>query len=212
MNAESPYLPWSLAGTYLEACNCEVICPCRTIGGEKGGRSSFGVCMGTLSWKIEHGGAGPVGLGGLNVVLALRYSDEEPGSPWSFVLYLDRRGDREQRQALEQIFLGKLAGTPERQFPWVWKPSDLLGVRAVDLEVDHTPGRGWFKAKGEVAVRISRRVDQPKVTCVIPGHHREGSEVQAELLSVGADGLDFEFRGRCGYESSFSYSSADSKA
>ena len=33
-------LPWAIAGTYLEACNCEAICPCRRIGGRSGGRSS----------------------------------------------------------------------------------------------------------------------------------------------------------------------------
>ena len=30
---------WQLAGTYLEACNCEAVCPCRRIGGRAGGRS-----------------------------------------------------------------------------------------------------------------------------------------------------------------------------
>jgi hypothetical protein len=46
---------------------------------------------------------------------------------------------------------------------------------------------------------------------VIPGHHREGREVLAELLSAETDGLEFEFRGRCGYEATFSYTSADSR-
>jgi hypothetical protein len=49
----SPYLPWEIAGTYLEACNCDPICPCRAVNGKAGGRSTYGVCMGALSWQIE---------------------------------------------------------------------------------------------------------------------------------------------------------------
>jgi hypothetical protein len=204
------YLPWRISGSYLEACNCEAICPCRSIGGRKGGRSTYGTCLGSLSWQIKEGAAGEVGLADMRTVLALRYHDDEPGSPWSFVLYLDQRADERQSEALESIFLGRLGGTPERQFPWVWKPSDLLRVRQVEIEVDHTPGRGWFRAGSEVTVRVREPVaDQEPVTCVIPGHHRPGREVVADLLRVEDGPLEFELTGRCGYESSFDYSSED---
>ncbi len=35
------YLPWRISGSYLEACNCEAICPCRRIGRRHGGRSTY---------------------------------------------------------------------------------------------------------------------------------------------------------------------------
>src|SRR5215216_6163319 len=175
-----PYLPWRLSGTYLEACNCTAICPCRRIEGRTGGRSTYGVCLGSLSWQIEEGEAGGVDLAGMRAVLANRYDDDEPGSPWSFALYVDERGDERQREALESIFLGRLGGTPELQFPWVWKPSMLLGVRHVAIEVDHTPGRGWFRA---------------------------GRQIVADLLSVEDGPLEFELSGSCGYEATFEYSS-----
>jgi hypothetical protein len=201
--------PWTLAGTYLEACNCEAICPCRRIGGRQGGRSTYGVCLGSLSWQIEEGDAGGVELAGMRAVLANRYDDDEEGSPWSFFLYLDERADKLQREALEGIFLGRLGGTPEVQFPWVWKPSALLGGRQVAIEIDHTPGRGWFRAGGQVTVRVREPVQrQEPVTCVIPGHDRSGREVVADLLSVEDGPLEFELTGKCGYEATFDYSSA----
>jgi hypothetical protein len=200
---------WHIAGTYLEACNCEAICPCRRIGGRTGGRSTEGVCLGSLSWQIEDGEVGDTGLAGMQVVLANRYSDDEPGSPWSYVLYIDERADEAQRQAIEDVYLGRLGGTPERQFPWVWKASDLLAVRHVAIEIDHTPGRGWYRAGSEVAVRVREPVaDQEAVSCVIPGHHRSGREVIAELLRVEDAPLEFEMSGKCGYEATFEYSSA----
>jgi hypothetical protein len=166
--------------------------------------------MGALSWQIEQGRAGAVDLGGLRVVLALRYDDDEPGSPWSFFLYHDERGDDRQRDALSEIFLGRLGGTPERQFPWVWKASELLGVQAAPIEIDHTPGRGWFRAGGTVSVRVRAPVDDAAtVTCVIPGHHRSGRELHTDLIDVQEPGLRFEFESVTGYETDFSYSSAD---
>jgi hypothetical protein len=206
----SDYLPWELSGTYLESCNCEAICPCRTIGGRKGGRSTYGICQFALSWRIADGRARDVDLSELNVVLAARYDDDEPGSPWSFYLYLDERSDERQREALTEIFLGRLGGTPLKQFPWVWKASELLDVRAVPIEIEHIPGRGWFRADGHVTVRIREPVpEQEPVTCVIPGHHRSGRELYADLLSVQDGELEFEFSGNCAYESSFSYSSTE---
>jgi hypothetical protein len=203
-------VPWQISGSYLEACNCVAICPCRRIDGTQGGRSTEGICLGSLSWQIEEGGVEDVDLAGMRAVLANRYDDDEPGSPWDFFLYIDERADQAQREALENIFLGKLGGTPEVQFPWVWKESRLLGVRPVAIDIDHTPGRGFFRAGRQVTVRVRGAFTGPEtVTCVIPGHHRSGREVIADRLFVSDGELAFELTGRCGYEARFAYSSED---
>jgi len=208
MEGESP--SWAISGTYLESCNCDAICPCRTVGGRKGGRSTTGVCMGVLSWEIDEGGADGVSLDGLRTVLALRYEDDEPGSPWDYVLFVDDRAEPDQRHTLERIFLGELGGTPERQFPWVFKPSRLIGTRAAPIEIDHSESRGWFRAGKEVTVRVGEPVADPEpVTCVIPGHHRSGHELHGESIEVEVDPLDFRFEGSCAYWSTFAYSSED---
>ena len=82
-------MSWRIAGSYFESCNCEAICPCRRIDGVPGGRSTYGECLGVLSWVIEDGRADDISLDGLKVALATRYHDDEPGSPWRFVLYVD---------------------------------------------------------------------------------------------------------------------------
>jgi hypothetical protein len=198
---------WSIAGTYLEACNCEAICPCRRIGGRAGGRSTTGICTGALSWAIEEGGVGETDLSGLGAVLACRYSDDEPGSPWTVFLYVDERGDTAQRQALADIFTGRLGGTTESHFPWVWKPGHLLGWRAAPIEIDHTPRRGWFRAGQSVTMRVREVVAaQETVTCVIPGHGRSGEEMTADVLRVEEGPLTYELDGKCAYQSTFSYS------
>jgi hypothetical protein len=199
---------WRLSGTYLEACNCDAICPCRRIDGKQGGRSTYGICQGALSWRISEGAVDGVDVSGLGVVLAVWYSDDEPGSPWSWLLHLDERGDERQRAVLEDVFTGRLGGTPLSQFPWAFKPSTLLAVVPCRIEIDHTPGKGWFRAGSHVTVRITAPYDtQSPVTCVIPGHDRTGREVVAETIEVRNEHFDFTYSGRCGYETTFEYSS-----
>jgi hypothetical protein len=200
---------WAIAGTYLESCNCDAICPCRRIGGRAGGRSTHGICLGALSWQVREGHLGDVELAGLGAVIVSRYSDDEPGSPWTYYLYVDERGDAAQRDALASILTGAEGGTPARQFPWVFKDSDLLGWRAAPIAIDHTRRRGWFRVDDTVTVRIHGPIaDQEPVTCVIPGHDRDGEEQQADLLRVDEGPLTFELSGVCAYAATFVYASA----
>src|SRR5262245_47015040 len=112
---------WAIRGTYFESCNCDAICPCRRIDGVGGGRSTHGVCLGVLSWLIDDGHADEVDLTGLPVALASRYSDDEEGSPWTWILYVSDECSDAQRSALENIYSGRLGGDAEKHFPWAWK-------------------------------------------------------------------------------------------
>jgi hypothetical protein len=197
---------WRIRGSYFESCNCDPICPCRQINGAPGGRSTHGVCLGVLSWLIEEGSADGTDLAGLPVALALRYSDDEPGTPWTWVLYLDARATDEQREALEAIFTGRLGGDAESHFPWAWKASELLAVRPVEIDVDHTQRRQWLRIRDHVSVRIRDRYEGPEtVTCGIPGHERTGEELVTDELLVEDGTLAFTYRGVCGYGSTFDY-------
>ena len=164
------------------------------------------MCLGVLSWIIQEGTADGVDLAGLPVAVASRYSDDEPGSPWSWILYLDDRADDQQRAALQDIFTGRRGGDAISHFPWVWKPSELLTVRTVAIEVDHTRRRQWLRIRDRVSVRIRDRFPGPEtVTCVIPGHDRDGEELISDELRVHDGSLDFHYRGVCGYGTTFAY-------
>lgn len=198
---------WHIRGSYFESCNCDPICPCRRIDGVPGGRSTHGVCAGVLSWRIEEGTACGADLAGMTVALAIRYDDDEPGSPWTWILYLDERGSEEQQAAVEAIFTGRLGGDAETHFPWAWKANELLAVRPVAIEVDHARARQWLRIRDHVTVRIRDRYHgQEAVTCVIPGHDRDGEELVVEELRVDDPALSFDYGGTCGYAATFDYS------
>ena len=171
-----------------------------------GGRSTHGVCLGVLSWLIDEGEAGGTDLSRLPVAMATRYSDDEPGSPWTWILYLEAHASSEQRTALEGIFTGRLGGDAKRHFPWAWKASELVAVRPVEIDVDHTRRRQWLRVRDRVSVRIRDRYDGDEtVTCVIPGHERAGEELVADEIVVEDGPLAFNYRGVCGYGSTFDY-------
>ena len=140
--------------------------------------------------------------------MAARYSDDEEGSPWTFVLYVDERSSDEQRRALEEIWTGRARGGQIEHFPWAWKASNLVAATPAQIEVGHTSRPQWFRVSDEVSVRIRGPVDDDAtVTCVIPGHEQAGDEVVAEELKVEAGPLQFEYQGNCGYAADFDYRS-----
>ena len=58
-----------------------------------------------------------------------------------------------------------------------------------------------------VTVRIrDRYAGEEAVTCVIPGHDRDGEELVAAEVRVDDGPLGFDLEGTCGYAATFSYS------
>jgi hypothetical protein len=76
----------------------------------------------------------------------------------------------------------------------------------VAIELDHTRRREWLRIRDHVTVRIRDRYPgEAAVTCVIPGHDRDGEELLADELRVDDGPLSFEFNDTCGYASTFAY-------
>jgi len=198
---------WHIKGDYFESCNCEAICPCRTIGDRPGGRSTHGICFGVLSWLIREGAADDVDLGGLAAAFAVRYDDDEPGSPWSFVVYVDERGTQEQRDALAEILTGRRGGELVLNLPWVRKPSELLDVRPAAIDLRTGPDGHELRVGTAIELASSRPVEtDERVSCVIPGHHIAGAEHYADRLAVADAPFGYELAGNCAFVSTFSYS------
>ena len=201
-----PTPSWRIAGAYFESCNCDAICPCRMVGGKPGGRSTYGVCFGVLSWRIDDGHVGSVSLAGLNAALVIRYDDDEPGSPWQFNVHVDERGDERQQAALADLLTGKLGGESVLGLPWLRKPSELRQVKASRIEIDHAGAGHELRIGDTVELRASRHVATDEVvSCVIPGHHHPGTELYADTLSVHDGPFEWELTDRCAFVTDFEY-------
>ena len=178
---------WYIEGDYFESCNCEAICPCRMVGEVPGGRSTYGLCYGVLSWHVHRGEAHGTDLGGLAAALTLRYDDDEPGSPWTFVLYVDERGTEEQREALAGILTGRLGGDHILRLPWVRKPSELLEVRPAAIELRVGEDGNELRVGSAVHLSASKPVEtEERVAC---GSRGEAMDIKDGSASEERDGM-----------------------
>jgi hypothetical protein len=178
------------------------------VSGVKGGRSTNGICFGVLSWLVEEGYAGGVDLTGLAAAFVIRYDDDEPGSPWSFVVHVDERGSEEQRQALAAILTGELGGEAVLRLPWVSKPSELIEVRASPIEIENGPAGHELRVGRAITLRASRPfATEEVVACGIPGYDKPGTELLADTLVVDDAPFAWELSGNCAFASPFDYSS-----
>lgn len=198
---------WNAKGKYYEVCNCDVICPCRRVDGVAGGKSTTGTCEFAVSWTVDEGQADGVDLAGGKVVIAGYFTDDGPSmTPWTVLLYVDDRCTDEQAKALEKIFLGKAGGDTLNNFAQAF--GEIIDVRRVRIELDHTPGGQSMKIGNYVDVQIKENVqNQGAVTCGLPGHDYVGTELLADHMRVNDGKLKYESLGKCGFTSAFSYTS-----
>jgi len=186
-----------IAGSYLEACNCDAICPCRTVDGVPGGRSTHGLCFGVLTWQVEEGKAEGVDLSGSGALMAYSYDDDEPRSPWTLVLYVDGPGE------LAEILLGRYGGGHVKTLPWVRKPTASVDVRSARIEF----GDGEVRVGDRILLRATTPFETAStVSCIVPGHDRPGTELINDEVIVDEPPFEFELRGTCAFTRDFDYS------
>ena len=194
-------LSWQIEGSYYEACNCAAICPCRRQNGVRGGRSTDGFCDFLLSWNILTGHAGPIDLSGLALCLAGNYNDDVDGQPWSVIIYVDERADKQQAEALSDIFQGKYGGNNA----FTGEIAEVLAIRAAMIELDHTAGSERIKIAEIGGADVVKPVDfDGIVSCGIPGHDHPGREnISSIHLKDGP--FDWAYDERCGFSTDFKY-------
>jgi len=187
---------WRVRGSYFEGCNCEAICPCRSVGGRPGGPSTFGECFGALSWHIHQGHADGTDLSGLRAVLSIRYFDRvQPSTRWEVVLYVDEDASDEQREALADIFLGRAGGTVARLYGRAI--GEVCAVRPARITLEHTAARKRIDVVGYLTVAAEGAASEPgDVRCGIPGFDHPGTELHGDALQSTDPMLRWEVQGR----------------
>jgi len=189
-------MSFRIAGTYLEACNCDAICPCRRIDGVSVERSTHGICFGALSWNVDEGEAHGVSLSGTGAVMTYSYDDDEPGSPWTLVLYVDGPDE------LGEVLLGRFGGAHIRTLPWVRKSTTSIDVRSARIEF----GEGEVRVGEAVRLRATTPVEtDSSVSCIVPGHDRPGVELINDEVVVSDSPFEFELHGTCAFTRDFEY-------
>lgn len=196
-------MAWKLSGSYFEACNCETVCPCRRHDDHKGGRSTYETCDFVLSWMIEEGHVDGRDLSGLSTVMVGSYSDDEPGSPWRVILFVDETADEDRQEDLADVFLGRLGGDTHRLYGG--GIGEVSMVRPAEIRLVHQPGRWRIGVSTFVEVRSTVEAStEGVVSCGISDHH-PGTELISDVQVVAAPPFEWELRERCAFQSPFAY-------
>jgi hypothetical protein len=205
----APPTTWHVQGSYFEGCNCEAICPCRSVRGKPGGPSTFGECYGALSWHIHQGNADGVDLSNSLVVMTLRYFDSvQPSTKWEVVLYIDDRLDEAQAAALEAIFLGRAGGTVAAQYgPAI---GEVHAVRRARISVEHVEPRKRIDVAGYITLQAEELASEiGDVACGIPGLDRPGTELFNDVARSDDPALRWQVVGRgASFATDFDYRSS----
>ena len=201
-------IDWRVRGSYFEGCNCEAICPCRSVRGAPAGRSTYGECFGALSWHVHEGHADTVDLADSLVVMTLRSFDRvQPSTPWEVVLYIDDRADDTQFAALASIFLGRAGGTVAAQYgPAI---GDVHAVRRAHIAVEHVAARKRIHIAGYITVEAEQLASEPgEVACGIPGFDHPGTELHTDVARSDDPALRWAVVGRgASFSTDFDYRS-----
>ena len=98
-------MAYHLDGRLLEVCTCMAICPC-WVGQDPDG----GHCEGLLAWHMDSGQINGVDIAGRTVAAVAYIPGNALKGNWKAAVYIDDGASTAQKDALLQVYTGKLGG------------------------------------------------------------------------------------------------------
>lgn len=194
---------WKISGTYFEACNCTIACPCVFTSAPTDGN-----CKLLVGWHIDKGAFGKVTLDGFNVAMAAFSPGHMMQTKWQVALYLDEKASDAQKNALAQIFGGQVGGVPGVLASFI---GQVLGVSSKKLVYQANGRKRSLEIEGVAMSEIEAIEGQggAEVTLnnvpfsAVPGYPAVQSK--SKRVSYQDHGLSWEISGKNGFYSPFMY-------
>jgi hypothetical protein len=108
-------MSWSLKGSYVETCSCDLICPCNATFDHG---ATYDYCRVTLVFNIREGEIEGTDIGGLKVAAIADTPKVMTDGNWRLGMFIDERATDEQADKLTQVFGGQLGGPMARWGRW----------------------------------------------------------------------------------------------
>jgi hypothetical protein len=122
-------MSWTLTGSYVETCSCELMCPCN-LSFDHGATYDF--CRVSLIFNIREGEVDGTDIGGLKVAVVADTPKVMSEGNWRLGLFVDENASDEQMEKLVQVFSGQIGGPMAALSPLV---GEILGVERAPIEV-----------------------------------------------------------------------------
>ncbi len=199
-------MPYDLRGIFVEACDCNVICPCWFDDDPDDGE-----CTGTVAWHVEQGDVDGVDVSGLTAVSISYHSGHRHSGRWRVALFIDDTATAEQEQALADVFTGKKGG-PLAELAEL--TGEVTAVLRVPIKLTHNDGGTTLTAGKAVKVALKPLVGATdRITtvadsalAVVLGTPAEVGRSSSYRLDLQGEGFDLNLRGRSANRGRFAYS------
>jgi hypothetical protein len=127
-------MAYHLEGRLLEVCDCRVLCPC-WIGEDP----DNGTCDSVLAYHFDAGSIGDLDVGGRTLALVSHIPGNVLAGNFRVAVYLDDGASDAQRDALVNVFSGKLGG-PVADFAKL--VGEVVSVERAPITFNVHEGRG----------------------------------------------------------------------
>ena len=122
-------MAWSLTGSYVETCSCELMCPCN-LSFDHG--ATYDYCRVALAFDIKRGEVEGTDIAGRRVVMVAGTPKVMTEGNWKLGVYVDDGASDEQFGKLVKVFSGQLGGPMGALTPLV---GEIRGVERVAIEI-----------------------------------------------------------------------------
>ena len=197
-------MAFELEGTYVENCNCDVICPCTWSGLTQA--ATHDRCTVVLVLHVDRGHIDGVDVSGLSVGFIADTPPVMSQGGWRLGLLLDGGASAEQLDRLRRFMSGEFGGLPAALGPLV---GELLGEVVGPIEFRDEAGRHILRIGDDAAVEVAdvvspnlgavelRNVPHPVSTTLTVG---QGVGSRISLL-----GVEYSGDGTSGFSAPFSW-------
>ena len=122
-------MSWTLKGSYVETCSCDLICPCNA---NMAHGATYDYCRVVLAFNIREGAIDGTDVSGLKVAAIADTPKVMTEGNWRIGLFVDDQASDEQAEKLTAVFGGQLGGPMAAVGPLV---GEMLGVERAPIEV-----------------------------------------------------------------------------
>ncbi|HXH97828.1 MAG TPA: DUF1326 domain-containing protein [Gaiellaceae bacterium] len=121
-------MSWSLKGSYVETCSCDLICPCNA-SFDHGATYDF--CRVVLAFNIREGEIEGTDIAGCKVAAIADTPKVMTDGNWRIGVFVDDQATEEQADKLVKVFSGQLGGPMGALGPLV---GEFAGVERAPIE------------------------------------------------------------------------------
>ncbi len=198
-------MAYTLEGSILEVCDCNVLCPC-WIGEDP----DNGTCDSIIAYHIDRGSIDGVDVSGLTMAMLAHIPGNVLDGNFRAVAYLDDKANQHQIDALLAAFGGKLGGPLEDMAKLV---GETVAVVPATINFRVEEGRGTLKI-GEEAEAVMEPYRGPtgaittlneSIFSTIPGSPAYVAKASRYRVQSAALGLDIDLEGHNAIQGSFRF-------